>query len=79
MVVEPGSERRFLDPLPVGLLWGDPRRPGSPAGSARRALDRSMDAVRVRFGRDEVGYLPAALARATGVPDDFRELAEREP
>jgi len=56
----------------------DPRRPGSSRGAARWALDRSMDAVRVRFGRDAVGYLPATLSRSAGVPDDFRELAEHE-
>jgi DNA polymerase IV len=36
-----------------------------------------MDAVRRRFGRDAVGYWPALL-RASGVPDEFRELAERD-
>ena len=56
----------------------DPRRPGSETGAARWALDKSMDAVRVRFGRDAIGYLPAERSRSAGVPDDFRELAERE-
>jgi len=56
----------------------DPRRPGSLTNSARSAVDSSMDAVRRRFGRDAVGYLPATLSRSAGVPDDFRELAERE-
>jgi DNA polymerase IV len=56
----------------------DPRRPGSPRGSARWALDRSMDAVRGKFGRDAVGYLPAERSRSAGVPDDFRELAEHD-
>jgi len=55
----------------------DPRRAGSPTGSARWALDLSMDAVRRKFGRDAVGYWPA-LVRAHGVPDEFRELAERD-
>ena len=56
----------------------DPRRPGSSTGSARWVLDRSMDAIRDKFGRHAVGYLPAELSRSGGVPDDFRELAERE-
>jgi DNA polymerase-4 len=56
----------------------DPRRPGSTIGSARWALDVQMDAVRRRFGRDAVGYLPAAMSRSHSVPDDFRELAERD-
>ncbi len=55
----------------------DPRRAGSTSGSARWAVDVSMDAVRRRFGKDAVGYWPA-LVRAHGVPDEFRELAERE-
>jgi DNA polymerase-4 len=56
----------------------DPRHPGSPTGSSRLAVDASMDAVRRRFGRDAVGYLPDTLQRGPGVPDDFRELAERD-
>jgi DNA polymerase-4 len=69
--------RRQVIQLELPLRPEDPHRPGSATGSARWALDRSMDAVRTRFGRDAVGYLPA-LARSAGVPDDFRELAERE-
>lgn len=64
--------------LELPLEREDPRRPGSATGSARLALDRSMDAARSRFGRDAVGYLPATLRRGGGVPDDFRELAERD-
>jgi DNA polymerase-4 len=56
----------------------DPRRPGSALGSSRLAVDTSIDAVRRKFGRDAVGYLPATLHRSHGVPDDFRELAERD-
>jgi DNA polymerase-4 len=55
----------------------DPHRPGSVAGAARWAVDVSVDAIRAKFGRNSVGYLPA-LARSRGVPDEFRELAERE-
>jgi DNA polymerase IV len=55
----------------------DPRRPGSAIGSARWALDTSVDAVRDRFGREAVGYLPART-RSRGVPDEFRELAEHD-
>ena len=54
----------------------DPRDPGSERGSARWAVDKSVDAVRGRFGRDAVGYL--AAGRARGAPDEFRSLAERE-
>jgi DNA polymerase IV len=61
----------------LALEPDDPHRPGSVTGAARWAVDVSVDAVREKFGRDAVGYLPA-LARSRGVPDEFRELAERD-
>jgi DNA polymerase-4 len=64
--------------LELPLEPEDPRRPGSRKGAARWVLDRRMDAIREKFGRHAVGYLPAELTRSGGVPDDFRELAERE-
>ncbi len=38
VVVEPGEERRFLDPLPVGVVWGvgRPPRPSSTHGASSR-------------------------------------------
>jgi len=62
--------------LPVGP--DDPVSLGSLKGSARWAVDLAMDRARERFGTDSVGYLPAALSRSRSVPDEFRELAERE-
>ena len=56
----------------------DARRPGSAVGSARWAVDRSIDAVRERFGRGAVGYTSVALSELATVPDEFRELAERD-
>jgi DNA polymerase-4 len=56
----------------------DPRRPGSERGAARWSVDTSVDAVRIRFGRDSIGYLQAERSRSAGVPDGFRELAEHE-
>jgi DNA polymerase-4 len=64
--------------LELPLPPEDPRRPGSATGAARWALEVSMDAVRRRFGREAVGYLPAVLSRSGGVPDEFRELAEHD-
>jgi DNA polymerase-4 len=61
----------------LSLEPDDPHRPGSATGAARWAVDTSVDAIRAKFGRDAVGYLPA-LARSRGVPDEFRELAERD-
>lgn len=64
--------------LELPLHPDDPQRPGSAHGAARWAVDRSVDAVRARFGPDAVGYLPAAMPRTRGVPDAFRELAEHD-
>lgn len=64
--------------LELPLPPPDPWRPGSETGAARWALDRSVDAARERFGRSAVGYLPAAMGRAAGVPEEFRELAEKD-
>ena len=64
--------------LPLGL-HDERRRPGSTRGSARWAVDRSIDGVRARFGRDAVGYAGEALSGLGGVPDAFRELAEHDP
>lgn len=64
--------------LPVLPDDGDPRRPGSARSTARREVDRSMDAVRERFGRSAVGYAAVRLSDRDRVPDAFRELAERD-
>ena len=64
--------------LPLEL--GDERhRAGSPQGTARWCVDRSMDAVRARFGRASVDYAAVRFSGAARVPDAFRELAERDP
>jgi len=62
--------------LPIG--GDDPHRMGSPSGAARMAADEAMDAVRARFGRMAVGYAAVSLSEHGRVPDEFRELAERE-
>ncbi|MEI7547330.1 MAG: DNA polymerase IV [Actinomycetota bacterium] len=51
---------------------------GPNTDSARWAVDHSLDAVRKRFGRNAVGYAGVALSAMSGVPDEFRELAEHE-
>ncbi len=56
----------------------DAQRSGTLAGSHRRALDRAVDEVRDRFGRDAVGVAAVSLSRSAPVPDAFRELAERD-
>jgi DNA polymerase IV len=60
-----------------------PARP-QPAGPQpakepdRWALDRAVDVVRERFGKDALGYAGVAFSAARGAPDGFRQLAERD-
>jgi DNA polymerase IV len=63
--------------LPLGL-HDDVLRPGSALGSSRWAVDRAVDQVRSRFGRDAVGFAAVRFSEVGNVPDAFRELAERE-
>jgi DNA polymerase-4 len=51
-------------------------RPGSATGAARWASDRSVDAIRAKFGKHAVGYAAVMLSDAGRVPDEFRELAQ---
>jgi DNA polymerase IV len=71
------SETALQLELPLDL-GGGVGRPGTVTGSSRWALDRSVDRVRERFGRASVGYGSAVLGGGGSVPDEFRELAERE-
>lgn len=63
-----------------------PNRHGTPAlrarsdvEAARWGVDRSVDAIRERFGRTAIGYAAPALSAEERVPEEFRELAERDP
>ncbi len=64
--------------LELPMLPDDAARPGSPTGSARWAVDHSIDAVRRKFGSRAVGYAAVSLSKHGSVPDEFRELAEHE-
>ncbi len=59
-------------------LEDEERRPGTEKGAARWVLDRAVDAVRDRFGREAVGYGSVALGASRSVPDEFRQLAEKD-
>ena len=63
--------------LPFGLE-DEARRPGSRRGTARALADGAIDAVRARFGWEAVAYGSLALGPPASVPDEFRELAEKE-
>jgi DNA polymerase-4 len=62
--------------MPLGLP-DDRHRPGTPQGAARTSVDRAVDAVRDRFGRASVGFASVRLSADHRVPEEFRELAER--
>jgi DNA polymerase-4 len=63
--------------LSLGLA-SEAHHPGTRRGLARHAADRAMDAIRARFGWDAIGYGPVAFDESRSVPDEFRELAEKE-
>jgi DNA polymerase-4 len=63
--------------LPI-QLHDEACRPGSKRGIARWSSDRAIDAVRDRFGWEAIGYGPVAVGVPRSVPDEFRQLAEKE-
>jgi DNA polymerase-4 len=62
--------------LPLGLE-DEKRRPGTKRGMARWTADRAMDKIRDRFGWNAVEY-GSTLGLSLSVPDEFRELAEKD-
>jgi DNA polymerase-4 len=62
--------------LPLGLE-DEERRPGTRKSMTRWVADRAVDTIRGRFGWEAIGYGSVALEAFRSVPDEFRELAER--
>jgi hypothetical protein len=62
--------------LPLGLE-DEKRRPGTKRGIARWTADRAVDKIRDRFGWEAVEY-GSTLGLSLSVPDEFRELAEKD-
>ena len=54
------------------------RRPGTRPGLARQAAEAAIDRIRKRFGWEAIGYGSLAFGAFRSVPDEFRELAEKE-
>lgn len=73
--LEKQAEMQF--DLPLGLA-DEHRRPGTKRGIARWTADKAVDKIRERFGWQAVGYGSAVLEISRSVPDEFRELAEKE-
>jgi DNA polymerase-4 len=66
-------------PLAPDLAHPSISPPASEIESSRWGLDRSIDAIRDKFGRGAVGYAATSLSGADRVPEEFRALAERTP
>lgn len=78
LVAEPARQLGLPFDLPGDPVSGH-GRPGTSTDAGHWALDRSVDAIRTRFGRRSVGYATVLFSDVTGVPEEFRELAERAP
>jgi DNA polymerase-4 len=63
--------------LPLGLE-GEERRPGAKRGIARWMADTAVDIIRDRFGWEAIGYASVLLGHPRSVPDEFRQLAEKD-
>jgi DNA polymerase-4 len=63
--------------LPLGLE-DEKCRAGTRRGMARWRVDRAIDMIRDRFGWDAVGHGSVVLGLSRSVPDEFRELAEKD-
>jgi DNA polymerase-4 len=67
--------------LPLGLPLRRSRGPraSTEVEACRWGVDRSIDAIRDKFGRAAVGYATTVFSAADRVPEEFRQLAEKDP
>lgn len=68
------SEPQLALPLGVDDKYGG----RSDRSTMRCAADRAVDRIRERFGWSAIGYGSVVLGGGHAVPDEFRELAEKE-
>ena len=61
--------------LPLPGPWSSVTRAGSTASLARDRLDRAVDSVRSKFGKETVGPASVLLDGSRRVPDEFGDLA----
>src|SRR5262249_53371928 len=71
------EEPRLQFELSLGLEH-ERRRPGTRPGLARQAAEGAVDRIRRRFGWEAIGYGSLAFGAYRSVPDEFRELAEKD-
>ena len=77
------SNLRAQQSLQLELPFGPGGRAAQPGKwrdehGARWGVDRSVDAIRDKFGRRSIGYATVAFSRDGRVDEEFRELAERD-
>jgi DNA polymerase-4 len=78
--LQPEHSLQLELPLAASHVRQDPTmRHGSVIEAGWWGVDRSVDAIRDKFGRTAVGYAATALSDVDRVPEEFRELAERGP
>ena len=65
--------------LELPLVFDDTSlRLGSELGRKHHDLDKAIDSVRDRFGRDALGHAASTLSKeGSGVAEEFRELAQK--
>jgi DNA polymerase-4 len=74
----PEHSLQLVLPLDAANPGTEDPRPESDVEASRWGVDRSVDAIRSKFGRTAVGYATVLLSPSERVPEEFRTLAERK-